>query len=164
MLFRKTYSFQFPKNKDILTQDLKDLSKQDQVLKDSFGSDTFYSVEFNWDEFIVTQRAKMFQRASFTADGYIRLNSLAENLTQAEVKIKYSEVTWLFLIFIQLGIVAGCLFGNELNWLYRVLMMIGASGIFFGIIWSTLIGEAKTLKTVIEQLFGLVDTNGTGQI
>jgi hypothetical protein len=153
MFFRKTYSFDFSQSKDLLTQNLKDFSKEDLVLKNSYGSDSFYSLEFSWDEFIITQRAKMFQRSNFTSDAHIRLSSSSDNLTHVAITIKYSEITWLFLVFFQLFIVAGSLFGNELNWWYRILVMIGASGILWLIIWLTFIKELSALKTIIKQLF-----------
>lgn len=48
MFLRKKYSFQINKNKDTLTQELKGLSTKDYVYPRSIGSDTHYSVEFNW--------------------------------------------------------------------------------------------------------------------
>lgn len=123
------------------------------ILENNFGSDTFYSLEFSWDEFIVTQRAKMFQRSNFTADAYIRLSTLSEDLTQVEVKIKYSELTWIFLILVQLGIILGSLFANEFHWLVRLVLLTGISGIWVFIVSVTYTEELKRLSKVISRLF-----------
>ena len=159
MLFRKTYSFEFPRNKDLLIQDLKEVSKKDLVEENKFGSDTFYSVEFNWDEFIVTPRAKMFQRTNYTADAYIRLTSISEELTRVHVTIKYSEISWLFLIFIQLWVIVGCLFVPEFHWLIRIVLLIGATGLWGLIIHWGILSEVETFKDVVKQLFQQVEKN-----
>ncbi|WP_343631290.1 hypothetical protein [Fluviicola sp.] len=157
MLFKRTYHFQFPKNKELLIRELKDLSQKDLVQKATFGSDTFYSVEFNWDEFVVSSRAKMFERNSFSADAYIRFQSLPEDLTQINVTIKYSEISWFALIFIQLLFAAGCLFGNDFHWLVRIAMLLGATGLFGSIVHLSLVSEAKKLKAVVKQLFDQIE-------
>lgn len=159
MLFRKIYSFEFPRNKDLLIQDLKGLSKHDLVGENKFGSDTLYSVEFNWDEFIVTPRAKMFQQANYTADAYIRLNSISEELTQVHVTIKYSEISWLFLIFIQLWIIVGCLFAPEFHWLLRIALLIPVTGLWGLIIHWGILSEFENFKEVVEQLFQQAEKN-----
>ncbi len=157
MFFRKKYSFEFPQNKELLIQDLKDLSKHDLVEENRFGSDTFYSIKFNWDEFIVTPRAKMFQQANYTANAYIRLNSISEELTQVNVTVKYSEISWLFLIFIQLWISAGCLFIPEFHWVIRIVLLIGVTGLWGLIIHWGILSEVKNFKDVVEQLFQQVE-------
>jgi hypothetical protein len=159
MLFRKTYSFEFPRNKDLLIQDLKEVSKKDLVEENKFGSDTLYSVEFNWDEFIVTPRAKMFQRSNFTPDAYIRLNSISEELTLVNVTIKYSEISWLFLIFIQLWVIVGCLFVPEFHWLIRIPLLIGATGLWGLMIHWGIHSEVENFKEVVGQLFQQVEEN-----
>ena len=159
MFFRKIYSFEVPRNKDLLIRDLKDLSKNDLVGENKFGSDTFYSVEFNWDEFIVTPRAKMFQRSNFTPDAYIRLNSISEELTRVHVTIKYSEISWLFLIFIQLWVIVGCLFVPEFHWLIRIVLLIGATGLWGLMIHWGILSEVENFKDVVGQLFQQVEKN-----
>lgn len=159
MLFRKIYSFEFPRNKDLLTQDLKGLSKHDLLGENKFGSDTLYSVEFNWDEFIVTPRAKMFQRSNFTPDAYIRLNYISEELTQVHVTIKYSEISWLFLIFFLLWISVCCLFIAEFHWLIRIALLIGATGIWGLMIHWRIFSEVENFKEVVGQLFQQVEEN-----
>lgn len=152
MLFKETYRFQVSKNKDVLTQHLKDVSKTDIP-----EGDHSYSVEFSWDEFIITSKAKMFSRKSFSADAYLRLNSLSEDMTQVDVKIKFSEITWMYLLFIQLGIICSCLFGADFNWWLRIGALIGISGIWNFIIWVTLKWESQALKKVVSKLFKLVE-------
>lgn len=159
MFFRKIYSFEFPRNKDLLIQDLKELSKHDLVEENKFGSDTFYSVEFNWDEFIVTPRAEMLQQANYSADAYIRLYSISEELTQVRVTIKYSEISWLFLIFIQLGISAGCLFIPEFHWVIRIVLLIGVTGLWGLIIHWGILSEINSYKEIVGQLFQRVEEN-----
>ncbi|MNU80521.1 hypothetical protein D3C71_701540 [compost metagenome] len=163
MLFRKKYSFQLNQNKDDLTQTLKNLSSKDLVEKNEIGVESSYSVEFNWDEFIVTRKPKLFERGSFTPNAHIRLASLSENLTQIDVKIKLSEIWWILLVFIHLGIVAGYFFtpssvkffGNpiELNWLSRIAFLLGITGFLNFIIWLIFINESKNLKKIINRLF-----------
>lgn len=157
MLFRRTYHFQFPKNKEVLIRELKDLSQKDLVQKATFGSDTFYSVEFNWDEFVVSSRAKMFERSNWSADAYIRLLPLSDEFTQINVTIKYSEISWIFLILVQLFITAACLFGNDFHWLVRIAMLLGATGLFGSIIHLSLSGEVKESKPIVEQLFDQIE-------
>jgi hypothetical protein len=157
MLFRKKYSFQINQNKDILTQKLKDLSKEYLVEKNSFGSDTFYSLEFNWDEFVVSRKAKMFERsAGVETDAYIRLISIAENVTRIDVTIRFPEIAWIILAFVQFGIIAGCLFGIESNWWYRILIIIGSSGLLYFFIWISVQGS-NPFKKVIAGLFERVN-------
>lgn len=157
MFFRKKYSFEVNQNKEILTESLKNKKGKDQIYRNDIGIESSYSVEFNWDEFVVTRKAKMFERsAGIEPDAHIRLVHLSDNLTRIDVKMKFSEIVWIILIFIQLGIIAGCLFGtnvNELNWWYRILMLIGSSGLFNFIIWMFFIRESNVLKGVIKQLF-----------
>lgn len=162
MLFKETYNFQINQNKEVLTQTMKNLSKKDLVLENKFEPDSLYSLEFSWDEFIITQRAKMFQRSNFTSDAHIRLSDSSDNQTQVTVTIKYSEITWIFLIFIQIMILSGSLFGNELNWWYRILVMVGASGILWFIIRMIFIRDSKALKTVIDRLFEQIEEKYVG--
>ena len=155
MFLRKRYSFQVHKNKDDLTQILKELDQKDHVYQHTFGSDSRYSFEFNWDEFVVTRKAEFSRKGSFEPDAYIRLMSLSGNLSQVNVTIKFSDVSWVFLIFIQLGIIAGSLFGvsAEWSWLSRIALMLGSSGLLHFILWLILIQESNTLKKVINRLF-----------
>lgn len=148
MLFKEIYNFQLSKNKDILTQNLKALSKEE--IREG---DYTYSVEFSWDEFIVTAKAKILQRNHFTADAHIRLTGLPEDHTEVGIQIKFSEITWIFFIFIQLGITAACLFVAEFNWWGRIALLIGVSGACFFIIRLALIWESRALKKVISKLF-----------
>ncbi|AEA42389.1 hypothetical protein [Fluviicola taffensis] len=157
MVFTKKYGFQINQNKDTLTQTLKDLSKENLIEQNRIGDDSFYSIEFIWDEFFVTRKAKLFERSmGIEPDAYIRLTSLSDNLTQIDVRIKFSEIVWIILIFVQLGIIAVSLFGinvDGLNWWYRILIMIGISGLWNFILWLILIQGLKKLKKVITQLF-----------
>ncbi|MNJ84315.1 hypothetical protein D3C87_17650 [compost metagenome] len=155
MIFRKRYSFEFNQSADDLTQTLKDLSRKDILERNELGFESSYSMEFSWDEFILTHKSESFQRASFAPDAYIRLVNLSENLTQVNVKIKFSEITWVFLIFIQLGIIAGCLFGTraELSWLSKIFLMIGVSALWNFILWLVFISASMSLKKVINRLF-----------
>ena len=155
MFLRKKYSFQINKNKDTLTQELKGLSIKDHVYPRSIGSDSHYSVEFNWDEFVVTRKAEFSNGVGIEPDASIRLMSLSENLTQITVIIKFPDVSWVFLSIIQLGIIAGSLFGTsaEWNWLSRIALMIGSSGLLIFILWLILIHESNHLEKVINRLF-----------
>lgn len=155
MMFRKRYSFQFNQDTDDLTQTLKDWSSKDLVERNELGFGSSYSMEFSWDKFIVTHKSKPFERGSFTPDATIRLVNLSENLTHVNVKIKFSEITWVFLIFIQLGIIAGCLFGTraELSWLTKIFLMIGISVLWNFILWLIFISGSMSLKKVINRLF-----------
>lgn len=155
MFLRRKYNFQVNKNKDTLTQELKGLSAKIHVYPRSIGSDSHYSVEFNWDEFVVTRKAEFSSGLGIEPDASIRLMSLSENLTQVTVAIKFSGVSWIFLIFIQLGIIAGSLFGTsaEWNWLSRIALMIGSSGLLIFILWLILIHESNHLEKVINRLF-----------
>lgn len=155
MFLRRKYNFQVNKNKDTLTQELKGLSTKDYVYPRSIGSDTHYSVEFNWDEFVITRKAEFSGRGVIESDAYIRLMSLSENLTQVTVIIKFSDVSWVFLTFIQLGIIAGSLFriSSEWNWLSRIALMIGSSGLLVFILWLILLHESNHLEKVINRLF-----------
>jgi hypothetical protein len=162
MLFRKKYSLQLDQNKDTLTQSLKDLSKKDQVKKNIIGDDTLYSVEFNWDEFVVTRKPKMFERLSLAPNAYMRLASSSENITQVDVKIKFSEISWIFLVFIHLGIIAACIFSPQIklfgsyietNWLTRIFSLFILEGILNLIIWLIFTQGSNALKKVVKQLF-----------
>ncbi len=157
MLFRKRYHFQISQNKETLTQALKDLSKKELVQENTFGNDTLYSLEFNWDEFVVTRKARFDRSAGIEPDAHIRLVSLSEDLTQIDVKIKFSEIVWIILIFVQLGIIAGCLFGIELHWAYRILIMIGTYAVWNFIIWLIFVEGTNRLKKVVDRLFKQVD-------
>ncbi len=155
MFLRKKYSFQVEQNKDDLTQILKELSQKDHVYKHTLGSDSLYSMEFNWDEFVVTRKAEFSRQGIFESEASIRLVCLSENLTQVDVTIKLSGTSRVFLFFVQLGIIAGSLFGTseEWNWLSRVGLMIGISGLFNFILWLAFIDESNRLEKVIHQLF-----------
>jgi hypothetical protein len=165
MLFRKRYSFQVDQNKDALTQALKDLTNQDHVNKTDIGMESAYSVEFNWNEFIVTRKPEFSERSGFGPDAYIQLVSLSENLTQVNVKIKLSAIWWIVLIFIHLGILGGSLFlphfrlfGNsiETTWLNRIIFLFFTEFIFNLVIWLFFVRESGRLKQVISQVFGQV--------
>lgn len=150
MLFNKKYSFQLDQNITTLTQTLK---KVKSIEQDVIGGEESYSVEFSWDEFVVTRKA-MFERfAGIEPDAHIRLVPLSENTTQIDVTVKFSEIVWMILLIIQLGIIAVCLFGTEFNWWYRILLMIGVSGVWNFIIWLIFIQGSNTLKKVVKELF-----------
>ncbi len=155
MFLRKKYHFQVDRNVDSLTQSLKDSGKKDLIYERTFGNDSHYSVTFNWDEFVITRKAEFSRQWIFEPDAHIRLTSLSENLTQVNVTIKLSEISWIILIFIQLGIVACSLFGpsEEWNWLSRIALMVGISALFNFIVWLTFIPDSNHFKKVIEQLF-----------
>ncbi len=157
MLFRKKYSFEVDQNKEILSESLKNRKGKDQIYRNAIGIESSYSIEFNWDEFVVSRKAKMFDRsAGIEPDAHIRLVHLSENLTRIDVTIKFSEIVWIILILIQLGILAGCFFGtniSELNWWYRILILMGSSGLFNFVIWLIFVSEVKTLKNVVQQIF-----------
>lgn len=153
MFFRRKYSFNVPQNKEALTQALKDLKKEDLIQKTLIGKES-YSFEFNWDEFVVTRKVKMFERGGGPEpDAYIRLTSLSENLTRIDATIKFSEITWISLIIIQGMIIAGSFFGGELIWWGRILLFTGSSGLFYFIIWLIFVQESNTLKKVIQTVF-----------
>lgn len=152
MRFKETYRLELPKSSDFLTHQLKDLCKE-EIRND----DNFYSLEFSWDEFIVTAKAKIFQRTTFTADASIRLTGLSEDLTRADIEIKFSAVTWCFLVLVQLGIFVTCLFVAEFNWLIRIGLLISISGIWAFIVWLTFIRDSRALKQVINHVFTLTE-------
>jgi hypothetical protein len=159
MLFSKKYSFEINQNKEVLSESLKNRKGKDQIYRNGIESESSYSIESNWDEFVVTRKAKIFERsAGIEPDAQIQLLHLSEKLTGIDVKIKYSEIVWIILIFVQLGIIAACLFGSfnhhsDLNWWSRILIMIGGSALWNFIIWLIFIREVKTLENVVRQIF-----------
>jgi hypothetical protein len=167
MLFRKQYSFEINQNKKVLSESLKNLKGKDQSYRNGIGSESSYSIEFNWDEFVVTRKAEMFERsAGIEPDAHIQLVQLSEKLTRIDVKIKFSEIVWIILVFIHLGIIGGSLFlpqiklfGNQLEttWINRILFLILSLGVINSIIWLLFISEVKTLRNVVQQIFeGLI--------
>ena len=133
MFLKKKYSFEINQNKEVLSESLKNLKGKDQVYRNGIGSESSYSIEFNWDEFMVSRKATMSGRAGIEPDAHMRLVQLSEKLTRIDVKIKFSEIVWIILVFIHFGIIGGSLFlpqiklfGNQLEttWINRILFLI----------------------------------------
>ncbi|WP_300355625.1 hypothetical protein [Fluviicola sp.] len=136
---------------------MKNLKGKDQIYRNVLETES-YSIEFNWDEFVVSRKATMSKRAGIEPDAHIRLVHLSENLTRVDVKLKFSEIVWMILVFVQLGIIAVTLFGPfnrypNIHWWSRILIMIGGSALWNFIIWLIFVSEVKTLENVIRQVF-----------
>jgi len=98
-----------------------------------FAGELAYSGEFNYDKFVLSRRAKPFENVGIVPDAHIKLVQVSENRTMVHVKIKFSELWYLLLVFLHLSIICGILFFPHLSvfnypiegvWWQRILLLI----------------------------------------
>ena len=164
MFFRKKYSFLLNQKKDLLTESLKTEQDKKHVLQTTF-SESVYQLKFDYDRWIVSYKHQLLHGLKIKPDASIRLTTVAERITQAEVTIKLSPIWLLTGIFMQLAFIlmwflpihhSFTFLGKNLgsDWLNRAAI-VSCNLIFFNlVIWVTFLIETTRLKKLIERLFG----------
>lgn len=123
-----------------------------------FSSEIAYSGELNYDKFVLFRSAKPFEKLRIVPDAHIKLVQVSENRTMVHVKIKFSEIWYLLLVFLHLSIICGILFFPHLSvfnypiegiWWQRILLLIGVLIPIHLLIWCWYRIQVNRFKIII---------------
>lgn len=127
-------------------------------------SDAFVGT-YNYDEFVLSQRARPFERTSITPDAHIKLTKIDDTTTQVKVTIKLSDIWKFFIVIFHLIAVAVTLFVDnfrvfghnvEGSIILRILAFSTLLIILNGIVWISFSSQRSIYKRIIREHF-LVD-------
>lgn len=164
MFYRSRYNFEINQNITVLNDQLKNklIGSFDVETGNLFGIKTPYFGEFSYDEFILTTRAKPFERSGIAPDAHLKLQKLDDLSTRINVDIKLSVLWQLILVFLNLIAISVGLFASRLtvfqqtieeNWLNRTLLIVMTLSIINLYVWISFKIQTNQFKKIINPQF-----------
>lgn len=165
MFYVTKYSFNI--EKDLL--DVHDYLKKDIVgtIEHATSSifvnnKTPFNFQFDYDRYILSEQARPFRKTGISPDTFISLVKIEEKNTQIDVKIRYSDVSYMFLIFPQILPIIVFLSSDKMrffgtmiksSWGIRILMMCGSLAVINFIIWAIYKTQVKHYRNILMDIF-----------
>jgi hypothetical protein len=164
MFYRSQYSFEINQNITVLNDLLKNklIGSFDVEIDNLFKIKTPYFGEFSYDEFILTTRAKPFDRIGIEPDAHLKLQKLNDLSTRINVDIKLSVLWQLILVFLNSIAISVGLFASRItvfnqnieeNWLNRTLLIVMTLSIINLYVWISFRIQTNQFKKFINPHF-----------
>jgi hypothetical protein len=162
MIFTSKHSLELSKNAKEVTAFFKNKTGV-EIEKKSLLENTVYSLEHDYDRFILSKKPRPLTRNGFLeVQLYLNVTEIDEQNSKVEYSIKYSALSVLIIVTIYLIFIAVILFTNNIRifgnsttisiYLTKTLILILNLSLITTVLWLHFLNSQKKLQEVFNEI------------